>query len=220
MSSLDYSTAIRGPQGWISTTRSSLSSTKTTAFVGSLTSDLQLGHKKYYRVYLQPLYITPPESSPFDHPHDTMRQLKFRQNSSTHLTCHKGCSNLVAAITVGIVFLLPTSSIKNRPHRTSYAPSCADVIWHITPSWRHRHVLSLLFTSRWCHLLTSTPHQPLMSSCLHHPLTCRVNCRCHWLWLLTLTGVDHWLFDKFDFLQSKCSLASFSHRFHFCIFFS
>ena len=124
MSSPDYSATIRGPQGWISTTGSSLSSTKTTAFVRSLTSDLQLGHKKYYRVYLQPLYTTPPESSPFDHPHATMCQSKFRQNSFTHLTCHKGCSDLVATVTVGIVFLLPTSSIKNRPHWMSHAPSC------------------------------------------------------------------------------------------------
>ena len=167
-----------------------------------------------------------------------MCQSKFRQNSFTHLTCHKGCSDLVATVTVGIVFLLPTSSIKNRPHWMSHAPSCiartfCSVIY--VPHALHApslcpltssdtsplvDVIDMCSVSCWHHLLLSMPHQSLMSSCLRHPLTCRVSRRCHWLWPLTLIGVDHWLFAKFDFLQSRCSLASFSHRFHFCIFFS
>ena len=151
MSSPDYSATIRGPQGWISTTGSSLSSTKTTAFVRSLTSDLQLGHKKYYRVYLQPLYTTPPESSPFDHPPATMCQSKFRQNYFTHLTCHKGCYRHCwnRFSPTNIVDKESTSSDVSRAlmhcqnflqrHLHASRATCAfsmpaNIIWHITPS--------------------------------------------------------------------------------------
>ena len=74
--SLDYSTAIKGPQGWIFAARSSFSATKTTAIVGSITSDLQLQHETYHRVYCQPIYSTQLETSTSELPRTLMRHPK------------------------------------------------------------------------------------------------------------------------------------------------
>ena len=68
------------PQGWISAARSSSSAAKITAFIGSITSDIRLGHKTYHYVAFQSLYTTPPETSSSNHPRATMRRSKFLQN--------------------------------------------------------------------------------------------------------------------------------------------
>ena len=58
---------------------------------------------------------------------------------------------------------------------------------------------------------TSSSSQMLMSSCWSH---------LRWLyWLLTFCRVDRWLFQWLTFLQSRFSLPSFSHCFHFCSLF-
>ena len=67
MPSSDCSIVVRGTQGWISTTKSSIFATKTIASVGSVTSDLQLGHKTYHCVDFQLLYTTSLESSSSNH---------------------------------------------------------------------------------------------------------------------------------------------------------
>ena len=68
MPSPNCSAAVRGPQGWISTARSSSSVTKTTAIIGFVTFDLRLGGKTYHRVDFQSLYKLPLETSTSDHP--------------------------------------------------------------------------------------------------------------------------------------------------------
>ena len=80
MPSPDCLATIRGSQGWISAARSSSSAAKTTAIIGSITSDLRLGHKTYHCVAFQSLYTNMPETSSSDHPHAATRRSKFLQN--------------------------------------------------------------------------------------------------------------------------------------------
>ena len=82
MLSLNYSTAIKGTQGWIFAARSSISATKTTASVGFFTSEPWLGHKTYHRVYFQLFYTTPLEKSSSDQPRAAM----CPATSATHHT--------------------------------------------------------------------------------------------------------------------------------------
>ena len=106
------------PLGWISDARSSSSAVKTIAIIGSITSKLRLGHKKYHYVVFQSLYTTPPETSLSDHPCATMHRSKFLQKHP-HAT---------RAINIALILsLLPLSESlkKNRPHQTSHAPSRA-----------------------------------------------------------------------------------------------
>ena len=79
MPSFDYSTAVKGTQGWIFTARSSITATKITTSVGYSTSDLRLRHKTYHRVDFQPIYTTPPESSLSDPTRAATRRSKIRQ---------------------------------------------------------------------------------------------------------------------------------------------
>ena len=161
MPSPDCFVIVSSFRGWISTARSSLFATKTTASIGSFTSNLQLGHKTYHCVDLPPIYSTSLKSSLSDHSCTSMRRSKFQRNFSMQLTRHKCCSNPVTASTIKIVFLQSTSSKKNQFHWKTHASSCVtwsfyifiyvplllpadvicDVTYHVNPSrchlWRH-----------------------------------------------------------------------------------
>ena len=76
----DCPAPIRVPQDWISTARSSSSTTKTIAIIGSVTFDLRLGHKTHHREALQSLYTMPPDKSSSGHPHATSCRSKLRPN--------------------------------------------------------------------------------------------------------------------------------------------
>ena len=136
--------------------------------------------------------------------------VKVSANNSTRFTRHQGSSNLVAADTIKIIFLRFASSEKNRLHRTVHASSRAAISFgEVNP--RASHALRAAGFTCWhhnCHVSPSDVsyvrhHQ---SACWRHPLTFLFD---GWLWL-SLTV---------DFLQPRCSLLSFSRRFHFCSIF-
>ena len=142
--------------------------------------------------------------------------VKVSANNSTPFMRHQGSVDLVAVDTIRIVFLWSASSKKNRLHRTVHVPSRAALSFgkvdprasHATHAigftcWRHNcHVIP-----SWRHLLTSSPVN-LLTSFVDFSL-----------WRLTLTRFDRWLLARVNFLQSRCSLPSFSRRFHFCSLF-
>ena len=98
----------------------------------------------------------PPKSSPSDHPCTITHRSKFRQNSSMHVTRHKGCFDLVATVIVKIVFLhlhcqQRIDLIEHVTHYTcllcyllmSSVTSYCHVTCHISLKWCHRHMHSL-----------------------------------------------------------------------------
>ena len=92
------------------------------------------------------------------------------------------------------------SAWKHMPHAPSF-----------TPSWRHPWCYQ-------CHVIPSLHQHPV--TCLRHFADVIFVDFC---WQ-ALIDFDHWLFAwltvdfnaRVDFLPSRCSLSSFSSRFHFC----
>ena len=76
----------------------------------------------------------------------------------------------------------------------------------------------LLLTSSRRHLLTSSPSLAnVICLCQHWPVAVELTeCWLCWHRMLTSLIVNHWLSTGVDFLQSRCSLINFLHRFHFC----
>ena len=133
-SSPNCSAAVRGPQDWISTARSTLSTAKDHCLLESVHCELRLRHQKYHFVDLKSIYSTPLESSLSDYSCATMHQSKFRRRYFTRLIRLQRCSNLDAAITNGIVLLQSTWS--TRLHCRYWCH-----LWHnpchISPCWHH-----------------------------------------------------------------------------------
>ena len=111
--------------------------TQTTTIIGSVTSDLRLGHKIYHHVAFQSLYTTSLETSSFDHPCITMCWSKFRQN----LPC-VSCATEVVSILLLPPGLLHTLHQVHVPYEPSLLLTCAtrlicqtaDIIGHISHS--------------------------------------------------------------------------------------
>ena len=219
MPSPDCPAAIRGPHGWISAARSSSSATKTTAFIGSIISDLQLGHKTYHYVAFQSLYTDPPETSTFDHPCTATCQSKFMQN-------HPRASR---AINIALILLPPPLSESSFSDLHSWKRTgligclaCPHALpkFHCNVNYAP-HALHAPLVAYWRHLLMSFATSTLVACLLTSPDDIIIQSV---LILLTSasidlwSGVDCWLLPRVDFLQSRCSLPSFLCRFHFCIF--
>ena len=102
-----------------------------------------------------------------------------------------------------------------RAYTCRHAPPSASTRLHapVSPTnvslrWRHLP----------CHLLTSSATASV-DVIVDQDVDQTVDLRWldRWLWLYV--DFDLWLFAIVDFLQSKCSLPSFSRRFHFCSIF-
>ena len=220
MPSPDCSTAVRGAQGWIFTARNLITATKITTSIGSSTWDLRLGHKTYHLVDFQSIYTTPPESSSSDPPcQSKIQQFVPRVSRAFNITpiislsslSKSSFSNLHHWKRIGLIRLstrshsllknsttLSTRLTRRRPYccwrhlwRHSATSTLADVIFQVA-------IGVILMSSSL--MLTSSPNQ----------LVDVIR------WPLTLTRFDRWLFAKVDFLPSRFSLSSFSHRFHLC----
>ena len=164
MPSPDCPVAIRGPQGWISTARSSSSAAKTTAFIGSITSDLQSGHKTYHCVAFQSLNTTPLETSSSNHPRATKRWSKFLQNHPRAINIapilsppplsKSSFSNLHSRKRIGLIgHLTRPHALLEFHYNVNYAPQA----------------LHAPLAAHWHHLLTSSTTSALVARLLMSP---------------------------------------------------
>ena len=224
MPSLDCLAAIKSPQGWISTARSSSSAAKTTAFIGSITSDLQSGHKTYHCVAFQYLYTTPLETSSSNHPCATKCWSKFLQN-------HPRASRAINIAPILSPPPLSKSSFSNLHSRKRIDLIRRLTRPHASPEFHYNvnyapQALHAPLAAHWRHLLTSSTTSTLVARLLMSPTDIIIQLVPSQLayvslcWPLTVDLTGRWplTLTRVDFLQSRCSLPSFLRRFHFCIF--
>ena len=186
------SATIRGPQGWISGTRSSSSAAKTTAIIESITSNLRLGHKTYHCVAFQSLYTMPLENSSSNDPRAAMRQSKFLQN-------HPCASRALNIASIMSPSPLSKSSFSDLYIRKRIGLIRSLTCPHALPEFHCNvsyvpHALHVSPAAHWCHLLMSSATSALVA-CLLMSSSSQylVNLLMSAYWPLTWPSVDRWL---------------------------
>ena len=110
---------------------------KNPTIIGSVTSDLRIGHKIYHHVAFQSLYTTSLETSLFDHPHIAMCWSKFRQN----LPCASYVTEVASILLLppGLLHTLHQVHVPHKPsllltRATHHMRQTADIIGHVSHS--------------------------------------------------------------------------------------